>query len=169
MLACSRPAWQKGLLGVNLRDLFGVDEARLRRTACNAVNTLADMLYEVAWVPFRGKSITELIHIISAHTFQKYDYSLIAICGENRVPPPDKDSLLHQPCTKRVIRELEERLDEVLPTDYKRFLRVTDGMEPLWNGNFMLNVLSRADVESRPGSTIPLHRRGPISAYQPGP
>jgi hypothetical protein len=43
-------------------------------------------------------------------------------------------SILHQPATEEEIQSLEQRLGVELPEDYKEFLRISNGLEGIWNG-----------------------------------
>ena len=88
--------------------------------------------------PFKDKTMEELVHIIDEntrrHEYAEREYDQRFQMDQNQLNNVRNDSILHYPASVQDIASLEERLNTTLPEDYKEYLRITDGMNTVWNG-----------------------------------
>ncbi|KAJ9615182.1 hypothetical protein H2200_001256 [Cladophialophora chaetospira] len=147
MLAGSRTVWKKLLSGPEkpVLELLEIHPAKMRNAVSRSVSLLESRLANGPSRPFRNKGLKDLVHLVSAHTFENCPYDVLERYGAPRRRPKDYDGLLRDPCTGSEISQLESRLEISLPQDYKDFLAVTNGMDPVWNGSHLLKIFARAD------------------------
>ncbi|TLS24045.1 hypothetical protein PpBr36_08854 [Pyricularia pennisetigena] len=152
MLACSRAAWKSKLFtagdGGDGRSTFmgvlDIDPTDLQAGGLRAVEMLEERLCSGPKRPFRNKNIKELTRILSANTFENCAYDELEIYGPPLERPEHADALLHSPCSEEDAIALERRLGTDLPPDYREFLSASDGMDPFWDGGFLLRLLAPA-------------------------
>ena len=159
MLACSRHVWKKLLSGPSkpILELLQIHPAKLRSAVSRSVSLLENRLANGPSRPFRDKTLEELVHLVSAHTFTNCPYDVLEGYGPPRQRPLVESGLLRNPCTKRDIAQLESRLGVSLPQDYKDFLAITNGMDPVWDGKNLLNIFANVDKVNLMGTD---HLRG---------
>ncbi|TLS30849.1 hypothetical protein PpBr36_02663 [Pyricularia pennisetigena] len=149
MLACSRAAWKRLLAKENgdqpLLRALEIDSGDLRSAADRAVHIVEKRLREGAVKSFDGttKTMEELAKRISNNTMKNCPWDQLCVFDPEQRKPDNEGGLLRPPTAKA--SELETRLDTELPQDYKELLAATNGMEPIWNGGPLLDILARAE------------------------
>ncbi|KAK4500136.1 hypothetical protein PRZ48_008322 [Zasmidium cellare] len=124
------PFWVRGLLA----DAVDMSREEVSSKAQALLKAFKDRL-ERSYVPTRheGKPFKELLEIGEKNTIFHLTQD-----ADELGPVPEK--LFKQPATDEDIEQLEERLDTVLPDDYKEFLKITNGFgddeEGIFNGVF---------------------------------
>ncbi|RGP65258.1 hypothetical protein FSPOR_7392 [Fusarium sporotrichioides] len=168
-LVCSRLVWSKIILTPHLPMLgmLNIHPAKVRPAISRAVQMAENRLKTGPRRRYSKQSIEELAHTISKNTFENCPYDILDV---NRPPdqprrrPGNNDGLFRPGCSSADIVALEKRLKIQLPEDYKKFLSVTNGLEPIWNGQNALCYLAKAedvgwqDLDFLEGNEIPLLR-----------
>lgn len=97
--------------------------------------------------PFLDNSMRDLVKILDENTIRRGGPP-----GQEVRPKIDgKPSIRHPGATQKMIDDLEEKLDVELPDDYIEFLKISNGMEGIWNGYFRQRFLAPcADVKNSP-------------------
>ncbi|KAF2832875.1 hypothetical protein CC86DRAFT_364887 [Ophiobolus disseminans] len=150
-----RKIWPLLASGVVARQL-GVDDAKLFAAAEDIVETVRIRIENGRQKgDHEGRPIKELLEILVKNT-KKHAGSLYK---ESQKDPPK--SYLHNPATEQDINDMEQRLKiPPLPADYKEFLLVSNGLEPVYNGLGMTAPLSNTQnvvLSSLPGPVaVPL-------------
>lgn len=147
MLGSSRALWKKMLSGLEkpILELLQIHPAKLRSAVSRSVSLLEQRLKIGPSRPFRDKTLEELVHLVSTNTFNNCPYDVLEGYGPPRQRPLVESGLLRKPCTKRQIAQLESRLEVSLPQDYKDFLSITNGMDPIWDGKNLLSIFVSAE------------------------
>ncbi|KAF4340097.1 hypothetical protein FBEOM_5957 [Fusarium beomiforme] len=173
-LVCSRAAWNQ-ILAVPDRpilDFLNIHPAKPRPTVSRALRMAENRLQAGPRRRYDNQSIEKLVHIISENTYKNCPYDMLNACRPRdnlRVPPKDADGLLRRGCRVSGIRALEKRLGVTLPDDYKEFLRITNGLDPMWDGQTLVDYLASArevnwqEIDFLDGDELPLlHEDEPL-------
>lgn len=130
-LTQSRKAWSILRDGA-LAKKMGISEERVKEVGEQVISTMKKRFENGPDSPMAGKTIRELVDIISENTIsnegarQFWDE-----IGADSYP----STLLRQPAASSIdIAALEERLQVVLPEDFKEFLAYTNGLDESWTG-----------------------------------
>ncbi|KAJ4355661.1 uncharacterized protein N0V89_003681 [Didymosphaeria variabile] len=177
-LACSRAAWKSYLTAPDrpLLDLLQTPAAKLRTAVTRAVLMTEQRLDTLPTRRYRNYDIGSLARTVSTNTFRNCPYDVLAAFrppDNPRIGPGSEHGLLRPGCSPSEIKALEERLGVELPTDYKEFLSVTDGLGSMWDGQNVVDYLARAqdvcwqDIEFLEGNALSLLRDDDPSPYPP--
>jgi hypothetical protein len=101
--------------------------------------------------PFKDKSMRELLEILDRNTVshdedEDNDGPQIEDIIANSRIVGGKRTVLHEPASESEINGLEIKLGIALPEGYKEFLRLSSGMEGIWNGYYWQKVLAGTDI-----------------------
>jgi len=131
-LAQKPPLWPL-LKGGALAKAAGVDLKKQKEMRELAVKTFTERFENGPRNDFEGKSIKELLDIISDNTVNGEGPS--AYRDELELEDRPR-TLLRNPLPGSDIRALEVRLKVTLPEDYKEYLSITNGFGDSWNGYY---------------------------------
>jgi hypothetical protein len=101
--------------------------------------------------PFKDKSMRELLEILDTNTVSHDEdenndgLQIEAIIANSRVVG-GKRTVLHEPASESDINTMETKLGIALPERYKEFLRMSNGMEGIWNGYYWQKVLAGTEI-----------------------
>ena len=96
--------------------------------------------------PFKDKSMRELLEILDRNTVSHDEdedndgLQIEDIITNSRIVGGQR-TVLHEPASESDIKALETKLGIALPEGYKEFLRMSNGMEGIWNGYYWQKVL----------------------------
>ncbi|PMD52290.1 uncharacterized protein K444DRAFT_257991 [Hyaloscypha bicolor E] len=96
--------------------------------------------------PFLDDGMRDLVKMLDQNTRRHVqfleDTSSDEDGEEKWSPSIPISSIRHPGASKKSIEELELRLDVELPSDYKEFLSISDGMDGIWNGHYRQRLLA---------------------------
>ncbi|CAG7559894.1 unnamed protein product [Fusarium equiseti] len=175
-LACSRLVWSKVILMPHqpMLEMLNIHPAKVRPAVSRAVQMAENRLDNGPRRRYAKKSIQELVHIISKNTFENCPYDDLDVYRPDdnpRLRPDNPDGLLRPGCSPSKIKALEKRLKTTLPDEYKEFLRATNGLEAIWDGQCAVHYLASAaevqweHVDFLDGNAIPLLRESEPQAH----
>ena len=175
-LACSRIAWKKFMAAPErpILDLLKIHPAKLRPAVSRALQMAEHRLDKGPRRRYKDLSIEKLARTVSANTFQNCPYDVLEAYRPPEKPrarPENANGLLRPPCSPSDIADLEKRLEVTLPEDYKEFLRVTNGLGSMWNGQNLVDYLVRAEdvcwqgIDFLEGNALALLRDGDPLPY----
>ncbi|KAH7128443.1 hypothetical protein B0J11DRAFT_271270 [Dendryphion nanum] len=125
-LSKSRNAW-KLLKDKALAVAIGVKEEKISAFKAEVLATFQERRKNGAQRRLKDLSMVDLVKACNESTLKN------AIWGEMDIEDPP-NTVLQPGATEEDIRALEERIGHNLPTDYKEFLAVSNGLGPVWNG-----------------------------------
>ena len=167
MMSCSRIAWKEIYCDEDrtILKLLEIEPERMSSGVAKAVDMLEQRLENGPRRQYKDKTLEELVHIISENTYLNCPYEgLKYMSQEEPSAPGDKDGTILPPATEKELLDLEQRLEVTLPSDYKDFLRISNGMGPIWDSNNLLrhlgsiNDVKWVEPEYLQGNELPLLR-----------
>ncbi|KAF4638065.1 hypothetical protein G7Y89_g13 [Cudoniella acicularis] len=104
--------------------------------------------------PFKDKTMLELIQILDRNTVshdldEDADDAELSDLREHNPSLLGNRTIMHQPATDSDIAKIEEKFKFKIPEDYKEFLKITNGLEGIWNGYFHMRHLEGVDEISQ--------------------
>jgi hypothetical protein len=96
--------------------------------------------------PFLDDGMRDLVEMLDQNTRRHAQFLEDTSSDEDEEekwsPSKPISSIRHPGASKKSIEELELRLDVELPSDYKEFLSISDGMDGIWNGHYRQCLLA---------------------------
>ncbi|KAI4945836.1 hypothetical protein J4E91_007750 [Alternaria rosae] len=120
-------AWKLYKRGA-LRQQLNIDEAALANFAQDFEHTVTERLANGRSKPRSNLSVQELLKAVEYNTQTNPKARQYSNANEQ----PHETSLINAPATESQIEEAEARLNITLPSDYKAFLRFSNGFGSAW-------------------------------------
>jgi hypothetical protein len=131
------PVLVKGILGPKTEDGKKEVQAEFERLK----SVVKRRMKNGVEFPFLDDGMRDLVKMLDQNTRRHVRFSEYTSSDEDeegRWSPSLSpiSSIRHPGASKESIEELELRLDVELPSDYKEFLSISDGMDGIWNGHY---------------------------------